>query len=251
MSNDDMTPHQALITLHKGLKRLGPGDQQLSLDLLRRLPKPPFAKSIADLGCGTGAGSLLLAQFFQQSVLCIDTSQEFLDELSERAARAGLGHLITPLCADMGALDPETYRFDLLWSEGAAYNLTFAGAVQKWRPHMLTDGIAVISELSWFTRDPAQEALDFWSAEYPDMASEFMNTTIAEQSGFKTLFTERLPAQAWWDNYYTPLAARMKDLEGSESETLQAAIAGTRKEMDLFRKHSDDYGYTFYVLQAV
>jgi hypothetical protein len=42
----------------------------------------------------------------------------------------------------------------------------------------------------------------------------------------------------------------MAQHEGSSSEAMQAVLAETRQEIDLFRKHSDYYGYTFYALLA-
>ncbi len=251
MPNDHMTMHEALVLLHEGTRRQGPGDDRFSLDILNRLPKLPPNGTIADLGCGTGIASVLLAKHFQRPVLCVDTSEEFLQALRDHAESAGVGHLIKPLCADMGALDPKQYQFDLLWSEGAAYILTFAGALQKWRPLMAEGGLALVSELSWFGPERPKEALAFWTMAYPDMVDEQANVESAERNGFEVLFTERLPAQAWWTNYYAPLSAQLEVHAGSSSPTVQEAIAETRQEMDLFRAHSAFYGYTFYVLKAV
>ncbi len=251
MPIDDMTMEEALTLLHQGTSRQGPGDDHFSHEILQRLPKLPADCVIADLGCGTGTASLLLAKHFQRPILCVDTSETFLRALSQNAEDAGLGHLVQPLCADMGALDPKQHQFDLLWSEGAAYILTFAGALQKWRPLMAEGGVAVISEMSWFGPERPREAFEFWNMAYPEMADEQANVASAERHGFKLLFSERLPAQAWWSNYYDPLSARLEAHAGSSSPTLQEAIAETRQEMDLFRAYSAFYGYTFYALQAV
>ena len=102
MSTDDLTMHEALILLHEGTDRQGPGDDNFSLNLLRRLPALPSDCTIADLGCGTGIASVLLAQHFQQQVLCVDTSGEFLKTLSRKAETLGIGPLIKTRCADMG-----------------------------------------------------------------------------------------------------------------------------------------------------
>ncbi len=86
---------------------------------------------------------------------------------------------------------------------------------------------------------------------YPEMADEQTNTSSAERHGFKLLFSERLPVQAWWSNYYDPLSAQIEAHAGSSFPTLQEAIAETRQEMELFRAYSAFYGYTFYALKAV
>lgn len=251
MNNDDMTMSQALTLLHADTDRQGPGDDAFSRKLLRRLPALPSDCKIADLGCGTGVASVLLAQHFGQAVLSVDTSEEFLKTLSVNAKRMGVEHLITTLCTDMGSLDPTQNRLNLLWSEGAAYNLSFEGAMRKWRPLMAEDGIAVVSEMSWFGDDRPQEALTYWRDAYPEMADEQVNVASAERHGFKLLFKERLPANVWWTNYYDPLSDQLDVFAGSPSRTMQEAISETRQEIDLFRRYSDYFGYTFYVLKAV
>lgn len=249
-SADEMTMREALIRLHGGADRQGPGDDAFSLELLRKLPGLPPDCAIADLGCGAGEASLLLAQYFQHPVLCVDMAEEFLAMLSEKAKKRGIDRFITTLCADMGALDPAQYQFDLLWSEGAAYNLTFAGAMRQWRPLMTENGVAVVSEMNWFGAERPREALDFWGEAYPAMADEHTNIASAKEHGFDLLFTQRLPSSAWWTNYYNPLLELMDVHAQTSSKTLQAVIAEMRQEIELFRKHSDDYGYTFYVLKA-
>ncbi|NNF78836.1 MAG: methyltransferase domain-containing protein, partial [Rhizobiales bacterium] len=232
-------------------ERQGPGDDTFSLDLLGKLPTLASDCAIADLGCGTGIASVLLAQHFRRPVLCVDTSEEFLKSLSQKAETLGIGPLIKTRCADMGTLDPQTHRFDLLWSEGAAYNLTFEGAMRKWRPLMAKNGIAVVSELSWFTSERPEEISDYWHNAYPEIADEQVNAARAEAHDFELLFTERLPESAWWRNYYNPLLDRLAANAESPSKMMQEVILETRREIDLFRTFSAYFGYTFYVLKAV
>jgi len=132
---------QALIKLHLGLERQGPGDTNYSnyiLSLITELPKNP---RIADIGCGAGAGALFLAEKFKSNVLAVDIAREFLDELEIRAKQRHLEHFVETIECDMGSLDWELESIDLLWSEGAAYNLTFEGALKAWRPFMAAHGI--------------------------------------------------------------------------------------------------------------
>ena len=51
----------ALIRLHSGLERQGPGDIDFSEFIITQLPKLPPNPRIADIGCGAGAGALFLA----------------------------------------------------------------------------------------------------------------------------------------------------------------------------------------------
>ena len=136
---------KALIELHRGLERQGPGDTDFLDYIISQIPELPTNPRIADIGCGTGAGTLFLADKFRSKVRAVDFSREFLDELEKRAEQRGLEHLVETIECDMRSLDWNPETIDLLWSEGAAYNLTFEGALTAWRPLMAANGIAAIS----------------------------------------------------------------------------------------------------------
>ncbi|XXF79351.1 methyltransferase domain-containing protein [Myxococcaceae bacterium GXIMD 01537] len=241
----------ALIELHSGLERQGPGDAAFTRRMLSLLPGLPARPRIADLGCGSGASTLILAEHFQAPVTAVDLSRDFLQQLEARAQERGLAHLVRAVEGDMGALGWPEGSFDLLWSEGAAYHLTFGGAARRWRPLLASGGFAVISELSWFTDAPPAPAREFWDAAYPALASEAVNTARAREVGFEVLGVHRLPTEAWWANYYTPLLRRVEALRSTASPAMREVIRATDTEVDLFRRFSDAYGYAFYVLKAV
>lgn len=250
MSGQDMSVHEALVALHSGTQRQGPGSSAFARALLDRLPDLPEGQGIADLGSGSGAASLQLAKHYGRPVLAVDLADAFLESLSSQAKAQNLSGLITPMNADMGTLDPGAHWFAMIWSEGAAYCLTFEGALKAWRPLLAEGGIAVISEMSWFSQDRPAEAAAFWEAAYPQMADEQTNLALAQKHGFIPLFTERLPVQAWWDSYYNPLLEKVAEFSDAPSPAMQGVLAETRREIDLFRKFPEIYGYTFYVLQA-
>ncbi len=238
----------ALIELHHGLDRQGPGDADFSRGILCGLPPLPPTAHIADLGCGSGAGALLLAQHYQCHVTAVDASSVFIEALRRRAKEAGLDHLITPVVADMAALDWPSASVNLLWSEGAAYILGFERALGLWRPLLAQDGIVVVSEMSWFTDKAPEPALAYWQAAYPTMGSESQNIARARGAGYEVLATKRLPSEFWWRNYYDPLRARLE--RPSDIPINQDVVRETKAEMALFEKYSRFYGYTFFILQA-
>ena len=247
MSIDTQAEYIAALTdLHRGLDRQGPGDADFSRNILSKFPRLPLKPRIADLGCGSGASSLMLAQHYKSTVRAVDASSVFIDELKARAA--GLEHLIIPIQGDMAHLDWSESSVDLLWSEGAAYNLGFEQALKLWQPLLATNGMAVISEMSWFTDDAPEPAISYWQNAYPIMGTEAENSARAHQAGFNVLSTHRLPSPAWWANYYGPLRERMQQIEITPS--IQSVIQETEEEIQLFEKFSDFYGYTFYILQA-
>lgn len=251
MAPSEMTFGEAMTVLFGGLDRQGPGDDDFTRQILSRLPQLSKAPKIADIGCGTGAAAMLLAAHYQSEIICLDQSKGFIEALGNRARTLGLSDFITPVIGDMGAMDRDMADLDLLWSEGAAYNLTFAGALKCWHPFLKTGGLAVISELSWFDENASDESRQFWEAAYPTMALESANEQTAAGLGYEVLFTKRLPAVAWWQNYYSPLLDRAEALIDAAPPALVEAIQETRQEVDVYRDGSDHFGYTFYGLRTV
>ena len=242
---------EALITLHSGLERQGPGDPDFSDFIIRQLPELPPHPVIADIGCGAGAGALILASKFHSRIKAVDFSKEFLDQMMHRAGQDGLQDLIESIECDMGKLDWEPGSIDLLWSEGAAYNISFEGALKAWRPLMATNGIAVISEMNYFSKDVPDNVVQYMKHAYPGIKTESENRELINSSGFKLLALHRLPPSAWWDNYYDPLRENITALKDSGDDVMQAVINETEEEMKFFKEYHKDYGYTFYIMRAV
>ena len=243
-----MPEEAAFFRLLEGLPRQGPGSDACTRAALDRLPPLPPAPRVLDLGCGAGRQTLVLAEALQTRVVAIDLHQPFLDQLRASARARGLSHLVETRRADMGALDLAPGSVDLLWSEGAIYLLGFAAGLRRWRPLLAPGGLVAVSECSWLSEDPPAEALAFFAAGYPGMGTVAQNRARAEHAGFEPLESWPLPAAAWWDDYYTPLSARIAALEGDPA--LAGPIAETRREIELFRRHGDSYGYVFYLLRA-
>ena len=241
----------ALIKLHRGLQRQGPGDTDFSNDIIKQLPELPQKPRIADIGCGAGAGTLILAKKYQVKIKAVDFSKTFLDQMMHQAKQEGLADLIEPIERDMGDLDWPERTIDLLWSEGAAYNITFAGALKAWRPLMANNGIAMISEMNYFSSNVHEDVTHYMEHAYPDIKSEAENISLINSSGYKVLMHRRLPSNAWFDNYYEPLQANIRALKDTGDKIMQAVINETEEEIQFFKTHHQDYGYTYYIMRAV
>lgn len=242
---------EALVRLHSGLARQGPGDTDFSNFIIRQLPELPPNPRIADMGCGAGAGSLILAKRCRSRIKAVDLSKEFLDQMMRQARLEGLDDLIEPVECDMGSLDWEPESIDLLWSEGAAYSITFEGALVAWRPLLVANGIAVISEMSYFSSDVPESVANYMKNAYPGIKTESQNVALINSSGFEVFAVHRLPSIAWWDNYYDPLRENIAALKGTTDKVMQAVIDETEEEMRFFKEHQKDYGYTFYIMRAI
>jgi len=235
--------------LFGGMEKLGPGGNAHTLHVLRLLPKQPF-RVIVDAGCGTGRQILVLAKELGTLVHAVDSYEPFLHDLTQRAKEAGIEHLIHTHCMGMQDIPAVFQPIDLLWSEGAAYNIGFANALTRWASAINTDGFVVVSELSWLRDQVPDEVREFFFSGYPDMQSLQQNLALAENAGYRVLTTYTLPQETWVEGYYDVLEPRAKSLVDHPDASIRAFALETIQEIEIFRRSEDSYGYVFYVLQC-
>lgn len=159
--------YKRLIDLHKQGYRQGPGgdaetEQALNLAMFDRAA--PL--KVADIGCGTGASALLLARLLDAQITAVDFLQDFLDVLNERAESAGVADRISTLACSMDNLPFANEELDIIWSEGAIYNIGFEKGVAEWRRFLKAGGLLVASEITWVTGSRPAALQKHWDNEY-------------------------------------------------------------------------------------
>lgn len=247
-----------LITdLYKGLARLGPGSeaatrQALALAEAAGLPSTTPLQ-IADLGCGTGAATWVLAQALAGTITAIDQLPAFLNALEARRPEAPLLASVETCAADFSQLPFPQESLDLIWSEGAIYNLGFAAGLAAWRPFLKPGGFLAVSELTWLTAQRAAPLEAFWNKAYPEVATTSAKLAILEQKGFRPLGYFPLPPACWLEGFYEPLEASLPAFlarQGSSPEA-KALAQEVREEAALYRRYGGQVGYGFYVAQRL
>ena len=246
----DLPVPPAFLELHRDLPREGPGSDAATERAFDRLPPIPDGR-ILDLGCGPGRQTLVLARRLGRPVEAVDLHLPYLRQLEASAAAVGLSALVRPRHADFCALDDPPGSAALIWSEGAVYLAGFADGLRLWRPLLVTGGLVVVSELTWLTDTPPAEAAAYFAEAYPAMTNVAGNLRLVEQAGYRVLDHFVLPRQAWWDEYLTPLAARVAHLRPrAETDPELAAILDEQDaETDACRRWGDSFSYVFYLMQ--
>ncbi len=246
-----MNPMDVVFELFEELPRQGPGSAEATRRALACVPDLPDDAVILDAGCGTGAQTLVLAQGTKGRVLAVDQHESFVAKLTQQAADAGLHERILPLRADMTRLPFPEGCFDLIWSEGAIYTIGLRTGLKGWRRLLKPRGSLVFSELSWLVDAPPAEAAAFWSTAYPAMQTVERNRAIALEEGYRVVTQFQLPDEGWWQSYYEPMLVRLPVLReryASDPVALQL-LAEQEREIDIYRRYSQSFGYVFYVLQ--
>jgi SAM-dependent methyltransferase len=239
-----------LIDLHKPNLRLGPGSAaatRLALELSGLLGRPGLR--VADLGCGTGASAIPLAEQLDAQITAVDQFPAFLDQLVLRAEARGVGARIRTLAASFDALPFEAGSLDAIWSEGAIYNLGFEAGLAAWRPFLQPGGVLAVSELTWLTAERPAELQAHWAQEYPEVGLASAKLAALERQGFMPLGYFPLPAACWLEDYYRPLRARFPALleQNAHSEAARACVAAEEREIALYERHQDHVSYGFYI----
>jgi trans-aconitate methyltransferase len=236
--------------LFGGMEKLGVGSNAETLHVLSLLPKREFQVTV-DAGCGAGRQTIVLAKQLGTLVHAIDCYEPFLTDLTVRSNEMRIGHLIETHCMDMKDIPRVFGHIDLLWSEGAAYNIGFSTALTTWATALRPSALAVVSELSWLREEAPEEVSEFWQSAYPAMQSTQQNIAVAESSGYKALMTYTLSREAWTEDFYDVLKPRARSLLAHADSSVTALANETLKEIEIFNCSAGSYGYVFYVLQRV
>ncbi len=96
---------------------------------------------IADIGCGTGGQTMVLAQNAPGHITGIDLFPTFIDLFNSNAVKLNLQDRIKGVVGSMDNLPFQNEELDLIWSEGAIYNIGFERGLNEWRKFLKTGGL--------------------------------------------------------------------------------------------------------------
>lgn len=249
-----MTEIELLIDFHKNAKRQGPGSNDDTLKALSFIAfKTGQPLKIADIGCGSGAQTITLAQNIEGHITAVDLFPEFLDKLNANSKELGLQNKITTLEKSMDDLPFANEEFDIIWSEGAIYNIGFETGVKKWKEYLKPGGYIALSEITWITNTRPNEIEEHWNKEYPQIDTASNKIKIIEENGYSPVGYFYLSVSSWIDNYYQPMEERFDDFlkRHNNSELAKSIVDGEKEEIRKYKKYKDFLSYGFYVAKKI
>ncbi len=235
--------------VYESLPRQGPGNRSCvasALGLCHELPQFP---AILDLGCGVGGQSVQLAELTSGSIVAIDIHAPSIERLRASIAERRLSQRISAIVGDIASLKQPHESFDLVWSEGALYNIGLRNAIHVCHGLLRPGGYLAFTDAVWRKENPPAAVKASFDLDYPTMG--WLDDVVATvtNSGFELVGHFTLPDEAWWNDFYTPMETRIAELRCKYANDVEvsAILDKLAEEPEMHRRHSDYYAYEFFV----
>jgi len=247
--DDPSRAMQLFFEMMERMPRQGPGHRACTaraLALCEALPQHP---RVLDLGCGTGASTLDLANMTGGSIVAVDLHAPSIGRLRAAISERGLAGRVSAEAADFTDLPFDPERFDLVWSEGALYNLGMERAMAVCRRMLRPGGYLAFTDAVWRSENPPKEARALFAEEYPTMGRVEDVAGHIAAAGFALLGHFPLPDEAWWEGFYTPMERCIEAMRRQYHDDPRAlsALDELAAEPESHRRLGEHYGYEFFV----
>jgi len=249
MENGQISMIDILIETHMGLERQGPGNAEMTLKALSFMDNPGKISRVADLGCGTGGQTMVLAQNIPGKITGVDQSPAFIHVFNDNAKELNLGERVTGIVGSMENLSFGKEEIDLIWSEGAIDSIGFEKGLAHWNGFLKKNGYVAVACPSWLTDERPAEVERFWADAGSGLDTIGHNIGIMQKNGYSLVAAFILPEKCWTDDYFIPREAAENALSEKHpgNKTVEDYIESSKYEVELYSKYKQHYGYVFYI----
>lgn len=235
------------------IDRQGPGSSEMTLKALSFIDNLNDESIMVDLGCGTGGQTMTLALHTTGKVTGLDLFPGFIERFNKNAADLNLQHRVKGVVGSMDNLTFEQESLDLIWSEGAIYNLGFERGVTEWRGYLKKGGYIAVTEASWFTDERPAEINDFWNEAYPEIDTIPVKLAQMQKAGYLPVAAFCLPEYCWTDVFYNPQVEAQKKFREKypDNRTALELLDNLNHEEKMYQQYKKYYGYVFYIAKKM
>jgi SAM-dependent methyltransferase len=182
------------------MERQGPGSPEATRKALSFIDGLNEKSRIADLGCGTGGQTLVIAQNTPGNSEGIDLFPAFINKFNANAAKLNLGNRVKGVIGSMDNLSYGDEELDLIWSEGSIAQTGFEKSLNYWRGFLKKGGYIAVTYESWFTGERPAEIEKWWVDAVPEIATTGHNISIMQKAGYVPVAAFTLPENCCIDN---------------------------------------------------
>ncbi|HNX08133.1 MAG TPA: class I SAM-dependent methyltransferase [Bacteroidales bacterium] len=252
MNNEKHTIHEfdlnIIYDFFSKTERQGPGSPEETLKALGFIDGLTEKSKIADIGCGTGGQTMVLGENTPCEIIGIDAWPDFINQFNQHAQMKNLQDRVKGIVGNMENLPFQEEEFDLIWSEGAIYNIGFERGLNLWRKFLKPGGYIAVTENTWFSEERPAEIQEFWQEIYPEIDTIPNKVAQMQKAGYLPVATYILPESIWIDYYSWQTSRREHFLEKYKgNKTIEGFIASQQYEAELYDKYKAYYGYMFYI----
>lgn len=249
---DKRGPMDFFLDIYGTLPRAGPGSNELTRKAYQMMAQVPDAPRILDLGCGPGKQTIELLKLSGGTVVALDFLPQMIARVKTLSEKEAVSDRLETLEQDMKQMNFPASSFDVIWSEGAIYNMGFEIGLKQVKKLISPGGYLVVSDAVWLKPDPPEAVLDFWK-EYLEIDTVSAKLDLITELGYEAVGHFVLPASAWTDEYYDPMEVRIaeKEEDWKGNHVAEAVLAEAKKEVSTFRQYSDYFSYAFFVMRVM
>ncbi len=231
------------------IERQGPGSPEATIQALGFIENLTDNSRIADIGCGTGGQTMVLAQHTRGSITGVDLFPAFIDIFNANVASHDLQDRLKGVVGSMDDLNFSLEELDLIWSEGAIYNIGYDRGLKEWKKFLKDGGYIAVTEVSWLTDERPEEVEKYWLDAYAEIDTIPNKVNQLQKAGYMPVAHFVLPDSCWTDNFYIPQVEAQKIFLSKYpgNETVTDLVHNQKHEALMYSKYKDYYGYVFYI----
>lgn len=229
----------------KDLDRLAPGSDASTLKVLDLLNFDKDSNfNILEVGCGKGADTLVLADYFENSQIeAIDLFSHYLDVLNEKIRENNLDSRVFTYEMDMNDLDFANEEMDLIFCHAGVEIIGFKKAINRWKRILKPESYLIVSDLTWISK-PSKESIDFWKSNYEEIDNIENKIAQLEKLGFEYVNCFVLGKKEFTD-YYSKLDDNLNQLKSDKSA--KDFVKQLKNEIKVSK--NEDYSYVYYIMK--
>lgn len=253
MSNESKSIHEfdfnIICEYFASVERQGPGSPEVTKKALSFIEHLTEQSRIADIGCGSGGQTMVLAEYAPGQITGLDLFPDFINIFNRNAGQLQLQERVQGVVGSMDNLPFGLGELDLIWSEGAIYNIGFQRGLNEWRKYLKPGGYIAVSEVSWFTDERPAEINEFWMDAYPEIDTIPNKVAQLQKAGYIPVANFILPENCWTEHFYAPQVEAQENFlkKYAGNEAAEGFTENQRHETKLYQKYKDFYGYVFYI----